>query len=263
MLSESDDFEIIIEEDSSSDSGIQATDETASSSDLYNITDKMFTNSMDLNHPGLKTKRSVCFSETVKTCDYGRADPAIGVSQVWTKWAFSNIVASMRTVDTICSLDWAAVDWTGMFHGSINTKNLSFEKQVVVRLSVDDWISFVDISAQYQKSIISTQCDIFEFDFDLNSLDIDGDIVIDFAVCCHMNGIENWDNNGDANYQIRTTCTEQHPSTPSVVPLKEPCNNFIDDEHCDEERAVQSSCSGVYANYFLPTSILLRDWSSI
>lgn len=283
MLSDdSDEFEIVIEEEEEEEDvefsdGIQETDDAAivvkAAVMERNIKDLLLTANMDCDNFTTcsvegKTRRSVCFSDTVQTCQFGRGDPVIGVTERWTMWTLrmvaNNSACRFHLNDDRCCFDMAAVDCLGTFNGSILVRNLAFKKDVMVRLTVDEWKSYVDIPARFQSSVGPAGYDIFEFDYDLNTFGIMGDVKLGFAVCCTMNDEEFWDNNEEANYEIITSANFKVPSPLSLAPLKEPEEEEISDvDENEKEASIQTSCSGVYANYFLPTSILLRDWNSI
>ncbi|CAG5116955.1 unnamed protein product, partial [Candidula unifasciata] len=88
--------------------------------------------------------------------------------------------------------------------GTIKVKNITFEKQVFVRISWDEWKTFEDISATYipgPGSSYTDSFDTFSFKIDIPP-NFDVSKKIQFAVCFKENGIEHWDSNGGKNYCI-------------------------------------------------------------
>ena len=90
--------------------------------------------------------------------------------------------------DVVCSIT-----------GNIKVKSLSFEKQVFVRYTFDDWKSSFDIEAMYVQSVTGP-FNTFSFQIYLPSVN-ELPNRVEFAICyrCSENR-EFWDNNSGSNY---------------------------------------------------------------
>ncbi|GFO37982.1 protein phosphatase 1 regulatory subunit [Plakobranchus ocellatus] len=88
--------------------------------------------------------------------------------------------------------------------GTIKVKNVTFEKNVFVRISLDEWESFEDVTGTYLPGpglSYSDPYDTFTFTIDIPpSFDVTKKV--QFAVCFEENGKEHWDNNSGNNYCI-------------------------------------------------------------
>ncbi|GFR79174.1 protein phosphatase 1 regulatory subunit [Elysia marginata] len=88
--------------------------------------------------------------------------------------------------------------------GTIKVKNVSFEKSVFVRLSLDEWESHEDIQGSYVPGFslgYAEPYDTFSFRIDIPpSFDISKRV--QFAVCFEENGKQHWDNNNGENYCV-------------------------------------------------------------
>jgi len=90
--------------------------------------------------------------------------------------------------------------------GTIKVKNISFEKRVFVRLSLDGWLSFEDTEAKYVPGPGTTShypdpYDTFTFSLEV-SPSFDTTQKVQFAVCFESNGKQYWDNCSGLNYVI-------------------------------------------------------------
>ncbi|RUS78245.1 hypothetical protein EGW08_013984 [Elysia chlorotica] len=88
--------------------------------------------------------------------------------------------------------------------GTIKVKNVAFEKNVYVRLSLDEWVSHEDIPASYVPGLglgYSDPYDTFSFRIDI-APSFDVTKRVQFAVCFEENGKEHWDNNNGENYCV-------------------------------------------------------------
>lgn len=107
--------------------------------------------------------------------------------------------------------------------GTIKVKNITFEKRVFVRLSLDEWETFEDIEATYVPGpglSYSEPYDTFSFSLDISPT-FDVSKKIQFAVCFEENGNQHWDNMGGKNYCI--VSEHYDPSKQSVS--QGPCYN--------------------------------------
>ncbi|CDW56956.1 Protein phosphatase 1 regulatory subunit 3, partial [Trichuris trichiura] len=89
----------------------------------------------------------------------------------------------------------------GRVSGIIKVKNVAFEKEVFVRFSLDDWLTFYDRPAHYLRSA-GGDFDTFQFDIDLSSTDDEKCSKIEFCICYRTNGVEYWDNNDGKNFEL-------------------------------------------------------------
>ena len=88
--------------------------------------------------------------------------------------------------------------------GCIRVKNLSYEKTIVVRYTLNDWLSYNEAYASYVYGSNDGHTDRFSFSVKLPSF-FDVGSSIEFAIMYRMrDGTEYWDNNGGCNY--RMTC---------------------------------------------------------
>ncbi|XP_067613375.1 protein phosphatase 1 regulatory subunit 3B [Eurosta solidaginis] len=87
--------------------------------------------------------------------------------------------------------------------GTVKVKNVSFEKEVVVRVTWDDWKSQQDIFCTFartfgQATFAHVVFDTFSFKITLPP----SSKRLEFCICYRANNQEHWDNNGDKNYTI-------------------------------------------------------------
>ena len=109
---------------------------------------------------------------------------------------------------SVC-LERAEAGSNGRLRGLVRVLNSSFTKKVFVRLTEDDWKSFVDVEAEFCDSR-GSEVDRFAFNHVLSSTS--GRLrVCEFAVCYQVDGREHWDNNHRHNYVIRN---QSHPLGP-------------------------------------------------
>ncbi len=85
----------------------------------------------------------------------------------------------------------------GNIVGSVNVRNIAYDKEVVVRYSQDSWRSSNDQNALYKHS--DGNCDHFHFQLPFN---ISISLYLEFAVCYRVAGEEFWDNNEGRNYKV-------------------------------------------------------------
>ncbi|KAL1241075.1 Protein phosphatase 1 regulatory subunit 3B [Trichinella spiralis] len=85
-------------------------------------------------------------------------------------------------------------------HGTVKVKNLSFEKEVYVRCTTDEWATFQDHPATFLCNTGGI-FDTFLFDFEI-PLDDDTIQRIEFCISYRVAGQQFWDNNDNANYEL-------------------------------------------------------------
>jgi hypothetical protein len=143
------------------------------------------------------------------------------VSIIYTNWTPASIethhLAPMVLLDTIGydqsatdqdtdQGDYNACEGVTKLQGTVRVRNQSYQKQVSIRYTLDNWRSFTCADAFYTRSI-SPLYDEFSFELDLvlsQSSDHQATISsqVDLAVQYCFNGREFWDNNNGKNYQV-------------------------------------------------------------
>jgi hypothetical protein len=89
-------------------------------------------------------------------------------------------------------------------YGTIRVHNCSYNKNVFIRLTLDEWETSNDIEARYSMSYPHDKTDIFTFEINLpkSTDDITAPKRILFAICLQTMGQEFWDNNQGWNYVL-------------------------------------------------------------
>uniref|UniRef100_A0A0B7ATG6 CBM21 domain-containing protein n=2 Tax=Arion vulgaris TaxID=1028688 RepID=A0A0B7ATG6_9EUPU len=113
--------------------------------------------------------------------------------------------------------------------GTIKVKNISFEKHVFVRLSLDEWETYEDTDATYVPGLglgFADHFDTFSFRIDIPPK-FDVSKAVQFAVCFEENGHKHWDSNGCNNYciisencDVSKLSTSGSPCNPRWLPDK-------------------------------------------
>ncbi|VDP12622.1 unnamed protein product [Soboliphyme baturini] len=85
--------------------------------------------------------------------------------------------------------------------GTIKVKNESFEKEVFVRFTDNDWNCYNDRAAKYLPSVHDDLFDTFQFEFEI-PFDDEHHQRLEFCVCYRTAGREYWDNNDGANFEV-------------------------------------------------------------
>lgn len=109
--------------------------------------------------------------------------------------------------------------------GTVQVRNMSFEKWVAVRYSLDHWATIGEVSAEYSESIKGGQADRFTFSIKLNELlnwprGSAAHETKSMFICLRYtvsNG-EFWDNNEGQNYQLDFR-RRPMPTTPVSTPM--------------------------------------------
>lgn len=108
--------------------------------------------------------------------------------------------------------------------GTVRVRNISFEKWVAVRFTLDNWTTVNEVSAEYSESVNDGQSDRFTFSIKLNELlnwprGAGQHETKTMFLCLRYTtpGAEFWDNNDSLNYQLDFR-KRQMPSTPVSTP---------------------------------------------
>lgn len=112
--------------------------------------------------------------------------------------------------------------------GTVQVRNMSFEKWVAVRYTLDHWATIGEVSAEYSETIKGGQADRFTFSIKLNELlnwprGSPAHETKSMFMCLRytVNKTEYWDNNEGVNYQLDFR-KRQIPSTPLSTPMATP-----------------------------------------
>lgn len=154
---------------------------------------------------GLGSMTGDGYSCTVSTCCPG-TQLKLGFPQPSLDFqAFrAKLAESMVTLEN-CTVSEQALQ------GSARVRNLSFQKDVRVRITFDSWQSYRDVPCTYlQKRFGGPQTDIFEFDIAIPKV-LDAKRKIEFCLMYLPAGHSEpfWDNNNGQNYSI-LVCVNSH-----------------------------------------------------
>ncbi|KAK2725635.1 protein phosphatase 1 regulatory subunit 3C-like [Artemia franciscana] len=102
--------------------------------------------------------------------------------------------------------------------GTLKVKNISFHKEVNIRLTFDNWKSYRDCQATYVPVPTFTDnphfLDTFCFSFDIcKNVPVDK---LDFCIQFKCEGMEFWDNNQGKNYTIRKVMQRRRETPPNA-----------------------------------------------
>eukprot|EP01135_Chromosphaera_perkinsii_P007940 Nk52_evm12s1073 gene=Nk52_evmTU12s1073 len=127
--------------------------------------------------------------------------------------------------------------------GSVLVKNYAYYKKVVLRVTADNWETFVDIPCKYQFSTQAKLLDVFVFEIDLTedafAIKNRDATRFQFAVCYEVNGQAFWDNNCTRNYVF--TVEARLPKNSSTA---ENASDSDDSELSDEQLNVYQEPPG-------------------
>jgi protein phosphatase 1 regulatory subunit 3A/B/C/D/E len=86
--------------------------------------------------------------------------------------------------------------------GTIKVRNISFEKEVLVRITYDSWRTFTDIQTKHIKNAYEGNLqDTFKFTTNVPKT-YNPQYNIEFCICFKSGEEEYWDNNSDKNYKM-------------------------------------------------------------
>ncbi|XP_040267107.1 protein phosphatase 1 regulatory subunit 3A [Bufo bufo] len=121
---------------------------------------------------------------------------------------------------TLESVDF--IPGTTCMKGIIRVLNFCFEKQVYVRMSLDNWKSFYDLLAEYVPDSYNGETDQFFFTISLVSPYQKEGARVDFCICYETPVGAFWDNNDGHNYVL--TCHKKEEN----VEIDKQSNEVID-----------------------------------
>ncbi len=115
----------------------------------------------------------------------------------------SDYLAFRRKIDRECvSLENVILKDYNLL-GTVKVKNISYEKSVNVRITLDNWESSEDIPAQYVLNPSAGESHYDTFSFEINvPPHFDKHQKIQFCICFDSNGRQFWDNNSGQNYTV-------------------------------------------------------------
>ncbi|XP_060893794.1 protein phosphatase 1 regulatory subunit 3C-B-like [Labrus mixtus] len=145
------------------------------------------------------------YSCTVSTCCPGTR-LKLGFPQPSADFqAFRAKLAECMIILENCSVTEQAIQ------GTVRVRNISFQKDVSVRITFDSWQSYRDVPCSYlQKRFGGPQTDIFEFHITVPKV-LDAKRKIEFCLRYFPGGQSEpfWDNNNGQNYSI-AVCVSSH-----------------------------------------------------
>ncbi|KHJ94552.1 putative phosphatase regulatory subunit [Oesophagostomum dentatum] len=99
-------------------------------------------------------------------------------------------------------------------NGQINVANIAFTKEVAIRYTTNDWVSYDEVAASYGHNVFgANNVDAFVFSLMLPTDMKDGQC--QFCVRFTVEGRDYWDNNNGANYRVNMV---QESSSHTVAP---------------------------------------------
>jgi len=112
--------------------------------------------------------------------------------------------------------------------GTVKVKNVHFQKEVIVRVTWDNWKSQQDIYCTYSEiygpSTAYVIFDTFSFKVTLPP----SSKKLEFCICFRADGQEFWDNNNGANYTISKRSPNSHQSSTDALLRYEKVKNGVD-----------------------------------
>ncbi|ELU02660.1 hypothetical protein CAPTEDRAFT_114433 [Capitella teleta] len=124
-----------------------------------------------------------------------------------------------RVAEGKISLDNCLVDGKEMtISGSIRVANIGFHKKVIVRYTINNWLTFEDICASYVQNSNDGATDRFSFTIIVPQYFSVGSR-LQFALMYSTNGATYWDNNYGHNYNIECYA--------KAVPINQSDNSWI------------------------------------
>lgn len=87
--------------------------------------------------------------------------------------------------------------------GTVKVKNISYEKDIIVRMTCNNWKTHRDLLAEFVPNGYSAGNEFDTFMFKLNITDELVHCTVQLSVCFRVNSEQFWDNNGGLNYQVK------------------------------------------------------------
>uniref|UniRef100_A0A3Q3WKZ6 CBM21 domain-containing protein n=1 Tax=Mola mola TaxID=94237 RepID=A0A3Q3WKZ6_MOLML len=153
----------------------------------------------------------------------------------------AKLAKSMVTLEN-CSISEQALQ------GTIRVRNVSFQKDVRVRITFDSWQSYRDMPCTYlQERFGGPQTDIFEFDIAIPKV-LDAKRKIEFCLIYLPGGHSEpfWDNNKGQNYSV-AVCVSSHLCR----------GKNLSERPSVQSWGLQTNCSYLYDAIF-PITFLLK-----
>ncbi|XP_075065114.1 protein phosphatase 1 regulatory subunit 3A [Mixophyes fleayi] len=152
---------------------------------------------------------------------------------------------------------------TTSMKGLIRVLNLSYEKQIYVRMSLDDWQSYYDLLAEYVPDSCNGETDQFFFTISLASPYQKEGATLEFSICYETAVGTFWENNEGRNYVL--TCEKKEclvevekPSEDVTEKNKKSCLKPVTSKE-DEDLDVFEAESPTAAERYIPTIICSHD----
>jgi hypothetical protein len=130
--------------------------------------------------------------------------------------------------------------------GNIAVSNIAFHKVVIVRYTLDNWVTSSDIDANFSTTDRFLGHDIFEFNINLADRQNLNARTLMFCVRYSVNGEDYWDNNNSANFQVnfrKTVIPKCHAAGKGILRKY---------SHCVSSDAMNSSVPVAEAIYSIP-----------
>ncbi|PWA01257.1 hypothetical protein BB558_002657 [Smittium angustum] len=159
----------------------------------------------------------------------------------------------------IVQLDTISIDSDlNLIIGTIITQNIAFEKSVVVRYTIDNWLSYTDISADFSRVIFpdtsnSIGIDCFTFVLTIPRVEAHTkeapiERELEFCIRYTVNNGEHWDNNSGINYKYKIISFIEKKNK---YIYQESSNNTFEDNSQNSYKSKHSSSSNFYSSTYL------------
>lgn len=138
--------------------------------------------------------------------------------------------------------------------GTIKVRNVSFQKEVIVRTSWDDWKSQEDVFCTYNTIGAGSGAYILYDTFSFKITLPPASRKLEFCVCYRYDNIEHWDNNNNKNYLLTKKGSMDSKEMPNLKPIErvDPIQNKYSCSIYTQEAAAKHTWSD-YAAWNNPT----------
>eukprot|EP00079_Xenopus_tropicalis_P015427 XP_004913037.1 PREDICTED: protein phosphatase 1 regulatory subunit 3A [Xenopus tropicalis] len=152
---------------------------------------------------------------------------------------------------------------TSSMKGIIRVLNVSYEKQTYVRMSLDDWQTYYDLTAEYIPYSFNGDTDQFAFTITLVPPYQKEGASVQFCICYETPIGTFWDNNDGQNYTLichKKECAveKDHPSEDLAEKLKKSCLKSTPSKEEDDLDESEEKYSRSKENY-IPRIICTHD----